>query len=302
MIPENDWYGHKRVLAEYCGVSRDRPFFGLFAHGWAPDLGEGVGHRSMRFAPFFVWNDRLLQQARAQAVPNVRCIGAPFSYLVASSYPRDRPTVGQGTLVIPAHSTDGPPILYDVEEFIRDVQRHMPGPYTVSIYYMDSNTPAVEAYRRAGFRLVSFGRRLQPDFLTNLAREVEAHEAVVSNVAQTSVWYGALLGKTTRILSRGAYPVAAGQEPDMARERWPTLFEPGASVDDIVQLGAQELGFDRILCPADLRRVLGVDSWWKVAMGRAIRSTVDARLMMQVRRSGFEIDGLTAGDPRLRDS
>ncbi len=299
MIPENDWYGHKKALTDYLGASAQDAFLGLMAHGWAPDLADGVGQRRMTFAPFFVWNARLLSQAKEQGVRNVHCIGTPFCYLVKDRIPRGVPPGGVGTIVFPAHSTHGPPIEYETQRFILQLQDEMPAPFTVSVYYMDSNTAATRAYQEAGFRIVSFGRRMQSDFLERLAGEIEAHAAVVSNVAQTSVWYGALLGKQSRVIGRGAHPVGPGQEPEVALARWPALFRTDVSSEDYVALGEQELGFDFLLEPAELRTALGLDSWWKRSAARAIRKAVDSRLERRYRRSGVDIDGLTDGQPRL---
>ncbi len=291
MIPENDWYGHKRALADYSGVDPRRSLFGLISHGWAPHLAAGVGHRTMRFAPYFVWNEHLLEQARERGVPNVHCIGAPFSYLVADRFPNPAAIPGRGTIVFPAHSAEGM-IEYPVNEFIAEVQREMPGPYTVSVYLQDADTPAVDAYRRAGFRLVSFGSRMRPDFLVDLATEIAAHEAVASNVAQTSVWYGALMGRTVRVLGRGAFPVEQGQEPEAARKRWPQLFETGVSYEDTVHLGRIELGADRMLTPRQLQAALGLTTWSKSATATAIRRAVDLRLARSTREKGYRVDGL----------
>ncbi|MDI1288497.1 MAG: hypothetical protein PSX37_00925 [bacterium] len=299
MIPENDWYGHKTALSDYLGESRQDAFLGLMAHGWAPDLAEGVGRRRMTFAPFFVWNARLLSQAKTEGVRNVHCIGSPFCYLVKDRIPRSVSAGGEGTIIFPAHSTDGPPIEYETERFIRQLKDEMPAPFTVSIYYMDSNTAATRAYQEAGFRVVSFGRRMQSDFLERMADEIESHATVVSNVAQTSVWYGALLGKQSRVIGLGAHPVAPGQEPEVARTRWPALFRSDVTSDEYIALGEEELGFGYLLEPAELRAALGIDSWWKRQAAREIRRAVDSRLERRFRRSGVDIDGLSNGQPRL---
>jgi hypothetical protein len=291
VIPENDWYGHKQAMADYCGVPSTRAFLALLAHGWTPDLNMGVGERTMRFAPFFVWNEHVLGQARERGVPNVHCIGAPFSYLVEHRFPNIHNEMGRGTIVFPAHSAEGA-IEYPVEEFIADVQREMPGPYTVSIYIQDAETPAVDAYRRAGFRLVSFGSRMRPDFLHALATEIAAHEAVVSNVAQTSVWYGALMGRNVRVIGPGAFPVQRGQDPETARQLWPALFESGVSLEDTIAMGRKELGADHLLTPRQLRAALGLTTWSKAATATAIRRAIDLRLARSTREKGYRVDGL----------
>lgn len=283
-------------MADYCGESPQQSILGSMSHGWLPDLDPGVGMRRMRFAPFFVWNARLLEQAIGNGVPNVHCIGAPFNYLVRDRFPGISSVPGRGTIVFPAHSAEGV-ISYAVDDFIDRIQREMPGPYTVSIYIQDAKTPAVDAYRRAGFRLVSFGPRMMPTFLIDLATEIAAHEAVVSNVAQTSIWYGAVMGRSVRVIGSGAYPVAPGQEPEGARLRWPALFDRGVGTADTVRLGEEELGADFVLEPAALRDALGLSSWWKARGANLIRGRVDARLARSARSSGSRIDGLGGNQP-----
>ena len=33
MMPDNNWYGHRSILARFCNV-KDQPVFGSLQHGW----------------------------------------------------------------------------------------------------------------------------------------------------------------------------------------------------------------------------------------------------------------------------
>src|SRR3954447_12712175 len=99
---DNDWYGHRKILSEYCGV-RNSAAFATILHGWIWNLDPTRGRRRVTAAPYLLWNYRHLVQGRRNGVPNVDAIGAPFAYLCQLGRGTvDRP---QGTILFPQHYT-----------------------------------------------------------------------------------------------------------------------------------------------------------------------------------------------------
>ncbi len=280
MMPDNDWYGHRTALARYCGLPQRSPaVFGSIRHGWQPDLGD-IGERRIPSAPIFVWNRREADQARDRAIPNVMAIGAPFLYGVANLRSGESPPPpGAGTIVFPLHSGGLTAVAQDRAGLIAEVERSEPGPHTVSIFYQDLVRPeVVEPFEQAGWRIVSFGTRDDPMFLTRLILELQAHRAVVSDVVSSAVWYGAHLGRRVRVL---------GPQPQVTRhdgrtdgtdltDRWPELYGDGVDGPVAEALAAGELGVDCMRSPDELARLLGWRSWRRYA-APAVRLAVDLR-------------------------
>ena len=284
MMPDNDYYGHRTAMARYCGLKQLSPaVFGSIRHGWQPDLGS-IGDRTLKAAPIFVWNEREQRQAAERAIPNVVAIGAPFLYGVASLQPGTTdPRAGLGTIVFPLHSDGFTEALQDRQRFIDEVEHHEQGPFTVSIYYQDLDRPgAVEPYRRAGWRVVSFGTRDDPQFMPRLILELQSHAAVVSDVLCSAIWYGAHLGRRVRIL--GAPPSLSDRAlPDGLAQRWPEVHGDGVSGARARDLAAIELGVDHLRSPDELAQVLGWRSWHRYA-APLVRLAVDARHGSELRR------------------
>lgn len=288
MMPENNWYGHKLAFAWFLGNERAIPIFGTVPHGWGPDL--PASRRRIASAPLLLWNERHLRQAAAGGVVNARCIGAPFGYLVRTLWPSADYPGGRGTLVFPSHSSEGLQENWDVLQFISDVEEAFEPPYTVSVFYQDLGDARTALYREAGWRLVTFGSRREPTFLLRLALELSSSRAVVGNVMQTSLLYGALLGRYVRVLGPGATWVDTLSNPWNIRSAptvWPDLHNAGLAPHDARALGEHELGWSANLAREELAEALGWRSLRRRVEARLISHAIDARLGAGARRGEF---------------
>jgi hypothetical protein len=138
---------------------------------------------------------------------------------------------------------------------------------TVCLYWQEFRTASVRRrYERAGFRVICHGYRggrwsnLDPDFLDRQHAELRAHRRVASNRLCSAVFYGTLAGCAPAVygdpmLLDGENPAFGGNE--RVRRQWPELH--GARVDPVAAhaVAVTELGADRLLPPAELRRILG---------------------------------------------
>jgi len=292
MYPDNDWYGHKQIFADYCGLSSPKAVYGSIRHGWSVHLpSERVGHQRAPFAPTFFWNQRHRDAAERNGVTNSLCVGAPFAYLVRLMWPEEPATSGTGTIVFPAHSFEGTTLEYSISEFVTSVTDTCPPPYTVSIFYQEFDQPYVNEYRRHGWRVVSFGTRGEPLFLYRQAAELAAHSHVVGNVVQTAILYGALLGKHVRVVGPEPRLSSAGpvhepstiekvlsQQVEGGRRLFPELHDRGLHGSAARELGRAELGEDCMLTPDALCHVLGWDSPLRTGTARLVGRILDVRL------------------------
>lgn len=290
MYADNDWYGHKKILARYCGLNRPRPIFGSVRHGWGLHLTPSMGQRRLTKAPMYYWSRRHLNEAIGHGVPNAKAIGAPFVYLVRQLWPNGRPPHGQGTILFPSHAHEGTTYTIGEAALAENVMNSCPAPYTVSVFYQEADAPWIRHFRRLGWRVVSFGSRGDPLFLYRQAAQLAAHSHIVGNVVQTALLYGSLLGRHVRVIGPSPALSAVGglhgsehleylrQHVEGGPLMFPELHREGLSGDSAISLGWNELGADVLLTPDELRAELGWSSLPRSAAAGIGSYLVDRRL------------------------
>lgn len=284
MIPDNSWYGHRDILAEFCGgFSAGTPAFASIMHGWQLNLEPGQGRRRFISAPFLVWNGRQLEQASRAGVPNVATAGAPFTYLAETLGERGNPPADdvEGTLVFPRHGTPTKDAILDRKRFIAALEEEEEPPFSVSVFFADLKRPeVVNPFRDAGWRVISFGGRDEEAFLRRLYTEVANHRAVVADRVGTAIWYAAYLGRWVRVSGSESAHDDVGidrRTAELERAAYPALHAEGLAPDEARQLAEIELGADRVLSPEALAELLGWASPWKRASARIVAKLMDLK-------------------------
>jgi len=261
--PDNAFYGHDAVLAEAAGLppgERRRPIWGQVQHGWQLGTGLNAGPRLVPWLPKLVWSSTNRALADAEGVGHVRSIGAPFLYLDRLRRPASRPS-GPSTIVYPLHgweqeAADGPH-----ERLAQAVTERETGSVTVCLYWVEHDQPDVRAaYERAGFRVITHGRRDDPSFLERQWRELGSHSRIVSNRVSTALWYGMWLGLEAEVYGP-RFVVRSTAEADrrdaVYRRRWPELVDGVVPGERGRQMAGEELGADGVLAPDELAAALG---------------------------------------------
>jgi hypothetical protein len=261
----NHYYGHTRVLSEYCGLDPDRPprLPGYLQHGWNIGHGFAPDHEFVDGAPLYVWSERTRRRAWSYGHRNAYVVGAPWAYLVrmagAGEEPRD------GTLWYPFHGWEGQHVVGDHDRLIATIRDTEPGPVTVCLYWQEYQTGRLRRrYERAGFRVVCHGYRggqwtdLDPGFLHRQLAEQRRHRRVASNRLSSAVFYGILAGCEPAVygdpmMLDGEIPIFGGQQ--RIRRQWADLHGERVDVDLARRIATAELGADRLLSPAEMRRL-----------------------------------------------
>lgn len=259
--PDNAYYGHKRLLAEYAGMGASPPpIRGHVQHGWSPSDGVSERARLVSWLPKLVWNDVNRKAADEAGVGPVETIGAPFCYYdrVAPPPPAHSP---QATIYYPFHSWERADYLGSHHELVAAIDDHERGPVTVCLYWREFDQVVVRRiYESAGFRVVCHGRRADPYFTIRQREELLLHDRVASNRVATALWYGGYLGRCMAVygpvFSIESQGEAAGFDC-YQRSRWPALFEGRLDSESSRQLAAYELGDGFVMAPDELREVLG---------------------------------------------
>jgi hypothetical protein len=265
----NHYYGHSHVLARWCGLDDTDPprLRGYLQHGW--NIGDGLApdHEFVPGVATFLWSERVRRRAWSLGRRDVYVVGAPWAYLLAMEPEPPAAPAREGTIWYPFHGWEGQHVVGDHDGLIADIRRTEPGPVTVCLYWQEYRTRAVrQRYERAGFRVICHGYRggwwqdLDPAFLYRQLAEQRRHARVASNRLCSAVLYGTLAGCEPAVygdpMRLEGERSAFGGQARIERE-WAALHGPTVDPAEARRIAVAELGADRLLPPAELRRVLG---------------------------------------------
>jgi hypothetical protein len=292
MFPENDFYGHKRALADYCLLESQKSIFGQVLHGW--EYHYQFSTRKFNCVPIFLWNKRHLKTLKESSSVSGQVIGAPFTYLVRSLWPDGSYPTGKGTLIFWTHSVSKPLSLLEIQNYIISVEESQPPPYTISLFFEDWNLQNIQLFEKFGWRVISFGPRNQRNFLTRLAFEISNHRNAVSNELQSALLYAGLLKKNIKLIGQ---PADWSQESEkiqtikkVTREVYPEISHLGLSGVQAFELSAIELGWNENLCPNELAEVLGWNSQSKIYISKGLSKIIDIKNGKHVRKGNLNLD------------
>jgi hypothetical protein len=262
----NHFYGHAHVLAEYCGLDRERPprIDGYVQHGWNVVDGLGGGTPYVSGRPIFVWSEQTRRRAWSMGRRQATVTGSPFLYLLAM-YPDPEPgTTREGTIFYPFHGWERQGVRGDHQRLIDEVVATEPGPVTFCLYWHEYHLPEVRAlYERAG-RVVCHGYRGQQwrdtdtRFLHKQLAELRRHRRVASNRLCSALLYGAAAGCAPAVYGD---PMQLELEDvttaERIRRQWPELH--GVDPDPVTASASAlaELGAGYLAAPGELRAMLG---------------------------------------------
>jgi hypothetical protein len=262
----NHFYGHAHILAEYCGLDRERPprIHGYVQHGWNVVDGLGAGTPYQPGRPIFVWSEQTRRRAWSMGRRQATVIGAPFLYLLTFVPAPAEPVTRQGTIWYPFHGWEGQHLRGDHRRLIDEIMRTEDGPVTFCLYWHEYRDDQVRAeYEKAG-RVVCHGYRgfrwrdTETRFLHHQLGELRRHRRVASNRLSSAVFYGVAAGCAPAVYGD---PMHLDQEhaptAERIRRQWPELHGRHPDPARAYPTAMAELGAGYLACPGELRAVLG---------------------------------------------
>jgi hypothetical protein len=265
----NHFYGHAHILARYCGLDDGAPprIRGYLQHGWNILDGFASGMSFLPGAAKFVWSDGPRRRGALLGRRHYYVLGAPWIYLLTLEPELGRMPDGrrEGTIWYPFHGWEGQHIVGDHDGLIAEIRDTETGPVTVCLYWQEYRDKRVRAlYERAGFRVICHGYRggwwkdLDPGFLYRQLAEQRKHSRVASNRLCSAIMYGTLAGCEPAVygdpMQLEGEKSAFGGQGRIVRE-WAELHGPSVDVEAARSIAVAELGADRLLPPAELRRL-----------------------------------------------
>jgi hypothetical protein len=264
---ENHYYGHLRVLRDYCGVS-GRPIAGSYQHGWMPGTGIAGTPPRTRWSKF-VWSRRNLESCRREGIAHVVPVGAPYLYLPDA--PPASPARGEKSLLaFPFHGWQQEGVASvreSLEAYAQTLESLVSegfGPVTVCLYHLEHERADLRAvFEQRGYDVVTAGPRDgNPDFLHTVRRHILDHGITTSNRIATATFYALHSGRPYFL--HGPEPlleteVTAGTGRIRAWEtsEFPELLYERFDGTVHSAIGARELGADFRQSPDALARLLG---------------------------------------------
>ncbi|GGA21609.1 hypothetical protein [Okeania sp. KiyG1] len=156
----NIFYGHSKIIKDYCGYPLKKPLPILIAHGLNNLYKLDDEHFNEFLFDYWVWNEEVRQfniNLYKISPENIYNFGAPFIYL-ADEYLSDFDnTEPQGTIAFPSHLNPGRPVdeWYDeYAQLLKDLPEEFQ-PITVSLHPYDISKGLHQVFQKYGFTTVT---------------------------------------------------------------------------------------------------------------------------------------------------
>jgi len=283
MFVDNNWYGQRSILSKYCNI-KDFHVFAAIQHGMLTRSQEELlGKRRFSHIPYLCWNKRVFNKLKTKNLRNVHVIGSPFLYLHKMESQKLIKHNNKGTIVFPSKSTYEKKRDINFSLLIEKTEKILPGPYTVSIYHADLKKD-LSAFLEKNWKIVSFGKRSDINFLQKNYEEILKNENVVCTSINTVFFYASFLRKNIKfLLNKNSDNIVLTPDENQARtqkfyeEEYPGILDNKLSVNQLYDIAYEELGGEYLKNKSDLIKLLGQDSKLKKLLSYFISKYMDLK-------------------------
>jgi len=288
MYVDNNWYGHRSILAKYCGI-KDKAIWGSIQHGVHIDYyTNDLGKHSLPFANYYCWDKKIAEHCKKNKIKNVIPIGAPFIYLDELLKIDKSSTESIGTLTFPGHSNPDDERYFNHNFFIKYIMDNYPGPYTACIFFFDFTEEVKSIYNKFGWNTVCAGSRLNVNFLKNVYCFINIHDYIVHPDLGSAFFYSLYLKKKTSYIKAikvgnthkyfSKYSKIHSKEQLKAFETKNNfIFDRIIDLKKGKRLGDLELGFEFKKSSYDLKKILGFDNLLKNISASLLTKIIDKK-------------------------
>ena len=288
MFVDNNWYGHRSILAKYCGI-KDKAIWGSIQHGVYLDYyTNDLGKHSIPFANYYCWDRRSLEHCKKNKIKNITPIGAPFIYLGQILKTEKLQTKPSGILSFPCHSNPGEPRYFKHDFFIKYVMDNYEGPYTACLFYIDASTDIKDIYIKSGWNVVCAGDRSNNNFLENIYNFINRHDHIVHAELGSSFFYSLFLKKKVSYVKgikvKNIFQYFSQKSIYFIKDQLEAYEKKNNFIlDEIVdiekgkELGDIELGYEFKKNKDDLKKILGYNNLLKNISAPLISKIMDIK-------------------------
>jgi len=283
MFVDNNWYGQRSILSRYCNI-KDSHVFAAIQHGMLTRSQEELlGKRRFSNIPYLCWNKRVFEKLKSKNLKNIHVIGSPFLYLHELESQKAIKYNQKGTIVFPSKSTYEKKRDINFPLLIERTEKIFPGPYTVSIYHADLKKD-LSIFHKKNWKIVSFGKRSDSNFLHKNYKEILKNENVVCTSINTVFFYASYLRKNIKFIFSGNLEnIVLTPDENQARtqkfyeSKYPGILNNELTIDQLYKIAYFELGADYLKSKNDLIKLLGQDSKIKILLSYLISKYMDLK-------------------------
>ncbi len=294
MKSDNNWYGHRKIFAEYIGV-KNNPCFSTIQHGYKNryNLKKTPKLPRLKFVPLLCWNLETKLEFNKIGFKNAHVVGAPFIYLskiLKFKKKNDKNRV----LFFPPHNTIDWKIhedLYYNEMSNKLLKLYKKKKITVCLYYSDfKNKNIVKLFKKKGFKVISIVARNNDKSLKKLYLEILSnHQIIVCDISSV-FFYSMFLKKRVKILLKNNKETFLTKKvvDDKKfifyfKKKYPDLFKKGLNSKKAYQIACHHLGFNYLRSRQELKKLLGWDNKFKMFLAKIFTLYYDIRLSPKFR-------------------
>ena len=327
MMLDNNWYGHRRILADFCNIN-DKPSFSIIQHGWSAAYNDGLfGSKKKISPPNICWSDIVKNKCQERGVKNIHSIGSPFLYLCKNLKTSKDDLDNQsekGTIYFPCHNTT---TIKDVgtkhEKIIDEIEKVSKGPFTVCFYYADLTDENVKLYKNRNWRIVCCGNRNDSHMLHKIYIELSKHEKVIVSEISSITFYAMYLKKKIKLLKnvgniilseRGLNSMSTAMQKEYYNKlnqttkdyyktgmnlhnrqeeslinTYPSLVNDFLDGENGFNIAKKELGFESLKSSAELKHLLGWSSYTKIFLSKLFSKYFDLKYGSKIRSGESEL-------------
>lgn len=270
----NTFYGIGETLRAY--AEYPKPIRACIEHGVY--FGEYVNPQETRHSgyPALITPSRTRQRHIAKTSQIATVAVGPYiayasPYLSEMAMATARSQLGRVLLVFASHGIEGLRAQYDTDRFISWIRQLQRATSTdrvlVCLYFRDIERGQAPVYEEAGFRVVTAGRREDPQFLRRLRSLIELSVVTASNSVGTHVGYCVYLERPHTIFAQAVQyePASLGYDSESA-----LITAESALSEKRVVLSA----FDAPTTELSTHQRLVTDTYWGLSQ---IRSSEELR-------------------------
>jgi hypothetical protein len=279
MFVDNNWYGQRSILSEYCDIA-DTNAFAYIQHGALIRITETDFKKSkINHIKYLCWNERIKKIIDKNCNANAIIIGAPFIYLdhMMRKNINLKDIKTNGTIVFPTKSTYELNRDIDYNALIEFVEKNYEGPYSISIYYSDLHKN-LDVIKKKKWKVVSFGKRTDTNFLEKFYSEIIKYDNVICSSINSAFYYSCYLKIKTTLFFQDFDANSSVLHNDkkliksnhiILKENL-GLKENKLSKEMLYNLASKELGHFYRKTPTELKSLLGWSSFAKKNLARIL--------------------------------
>ncbi len=289
MYQDNDWYGHRTILLDYCNIKKNYNSFSSIQHGWnnfAPRKTLG-GRKLKKIIPFLCWSKEVKKMMNLENSKNTHIIGAPFIYL--HELKKNKKFKSRGSLVFPSHSTPEIDVELNHKKLIETVESQEKGPYTVCLYYTYYKKKNINIYKKKKWKIICCGNRANKNFLYKLYGYLRSTNTVICTELTSPLFYSMFLNKKARIInyykknnklkSLTKVEVWKGEVEGVNyfKKKYPKMFKKGLNIKDGKKLADIELGKKFLKNKKIIKKLMGWDNLAKICLAKLLAVVIDLK-------------------------